>query len=61
MLDTAGFLASLVNQVLPRASMPTAAQIALWDKVLVPISRIIDGLTGYNLGKSVVAVWNRPS
>jgi hypothetical protein len=45
MLDTAGFFASLANRVLLRASMPTAAEIALWDEVLVPISRILDRLT----------------
>jgi hypothetical protein len=61
MLDTAGFFASLANRVLLRASMPTAGQIAFWDEVLVPISHILDRLTGYNLGKSVVAVWTRPS
>jgi hypothetical protein len=61
MLDTAGFFASLANRVLLRASMPTAAEIALCDEVLVPISRILDRLTGYNLGKSVVAMWIRPS
>ena len=61
MLDTAGFFGSLANRVLLRASMPTAAQIALWDEVLVPISLILDRLTGYNLGKSVVAVWTRSS
>jgi SAM-dependent methyltransferase len=61
MLDSAGFCASLANRVLLRASMPTARQIALWDKVLVPVSRILDWLTGYNLGKSVVAVWDGPS
>jgi Methyltransferase domain len=44
MLDTAGLFVSLANRVLLRASMPTAAQIALWDKVLVPISRILDRL-----------------
>lgn len=61
MLDTAGFFASLANRVLLRAPMPTPAQITLWDEVLVPISRILDRLTGYNLGKSVVAVWTRQS
>ena len=61
MLDIAGFAASLANRALLRASMPTAAQITLWDEVLVPISRILDRLTGYVLGKSVVAVWTRPS
>jgi hypothetical protein len=60
MLDAAGFFASLANRVLLRASMPTTGQIAFWDKVLVPVSCILDRLTGYNLGKSVVAVWHRP-
>jgi Methyltransferase domain len=59
MLDSAGFCASLANRVLLKASMPTSGQIAFWDDVLVPISRILDRLTGYNLGKSVVAVWDR--
>jgi hypothetical protein len=61
LLDSAGFLASLGNRVLLRASTPTAGQIAFWDKVLIPVSRILDRLTGYNLGKTVIAVWNRPS
>jgi hypothetical protein len=60
MLDAAGFFASLANRVLLRASMPRAGQIAFWDKVLVPVSCILDWLTGYNLGKTVVAVWHRP-
>jgi hypothetical protein len=59
MLDAAGFLASLANRVLLKASMPTTAQIAFWDKVLVPISCTLDRVTAFTLGKSVVAVWNR--
>jgi hypothetical protein len=59
MLDAAGFLASLANRVFLKASMPTTAQIAFWDKVLVPISCILDRFTKFSLGKSVVAVWNR--
>jgi hypothetical protein len=61
MLDAAGFFASLANRVLLGASMPTTDQIAFWDRVFVPISYILDRFTGYNLGRSVVAVWNRQS
>jgi SAM-dependent methyltransferase len=57
MLDSAGLLASLGNRLLLRAKMPTPRQIAFWDRVLVPISRLLDPLTGWTLGKSVVAVW----
>jgi SAM-dependent methyltransferase len=60
MLDSMGFFASLANRVLLKSSMPTERQLAIWDKVLVPISRIaLDRLTGYKIGKSIVAVWQR--
>lgn len=60
MLDCAGFFASLGNAVLLSATMPSKRQIAIWDKVLVPLSRIFDGMTGRKLGKTVVAVWRSP-
>jgi SAM-dependent methyltransferase len=61
MLDCAGLLASLANRLLLRQATPTRAQIAFWDRVLVPISRVLDGVTGHSLGKTVVAVWSRAS
>jgi hypothetical protein len=60
-LDSAGFLASLANRLLLKASMPSRGQIAFWDRVLVPISRIVDALTGRIFGKTVVMVWSRTS
>jgi hypothetical protein len=42
MLDCAGFLASLANKILLSAALPSEKQIAVWDKLLVPISRILD-------------------
>lgn len=58
-LDSAGMLLSLANCWLLRQSMPTSGQIAVWDRLVVPISRLLDPLTGYRLGKSVLAVWRR--
>jgi hypothetical protein len=60
MLDCAGFFASLANVVLLSAALPSKRQIAVWDKLLVPVSRIFDRALGHKLGKTVVAVW-RPS
>jgi SAM-dependent methyltransferase len=57
MLDSAGFFASLANRFLLSTPMPSYRQIALWDRLLVPISRILDRVTAYRFGKSVVAVW----
>lgn len=59
MLDSAGLLASLANRLLLRSDMPSPRQIAFWDGVLVPVSRLLDAATGRMLGKSVVAVWSR--
>lgn len=56
-LDAAGMAASLANRVLLRASMPTVDQIKFWDRVLVPVSRVIDPVLARSVGKSVVAVW----
>ena len=39
--------------------MPTAGQIRFWDSVLVRLSRVLDPLLGYRVGKSVLVVWRR--
>jgi hypothetical protein len=57
MLDCVGFFASLTNRFLLAATMPSARQIAFWDKVLVPLSRVLDNVTAHKFGKSIVAVW----
>jgi SAM-dependent methyltransferase len=56
-LDSAGVAASAANRLLMRQSMPSAAQIRVWDRWLVPLSQRLDPLTAYKLGKSVLAVW----
>jgi 2-polyprenyl-3-methyl-5-hydroxy-6-metoxy-1,4-benzoquinol methylase len=58
-LDSAGLWLSVGNRVLLRSSSPTVAQIRLWDRWCIPISRGVDGLLGNRLGKSILAVWRR--
>jgi SAM-dependent methyltransferase len=58
-LDAVGLLASLGNRLLLRQQMPTARQIQVWDRFLVPLSRWVDPLLGYRLGKSIVGVWRK--
>lgn len=58
-LDVVGLCASLLNAVLLRQKQPTHGQIRLWDKVMVPLSRIFDPLLGSIAGKSVVVIWTR--
>ena len=42
MLDCAGFFVSLANKILLSAPLLSKKHIAVWDKFLVPISRIFD-------------------
>lgn len=60
-LDSAGALTSWANRVWLHQSTPTAAQIAFWDRWLVPISRRLDPLIRYRVGRSVLAIWRRPA
>lgn len=59
-LDAVGLLASAGNRFISRNSSPTPAQIKLWDRVMVPLSRRIDPLLGRSIGKSVLGVWRKP-
>ena len=59
-LDSVGFFASLANKLLLQQAMPTPAQIAFWDRVLVRTSTWVDPILGYRAGKSVLGVWRRP-
>lgn len=59
-LDSVGLLASLGNRLVLRRGMPTAAQIRVWDRWMVPLSRWVDPVLGYAVGKTVVVVRERP-
>lgn len=58
-LDSVGLIASLGNRFLLGSSMPTRQQIKVWDNTMVRASRLVDRLTRYSLGKSVLAVWTK--
>jgi SAM-dependent methyltransferase len=58
-LDTVGLIASLGNRFVLRSAVPNSRQISLWDGLMVPLSRVVDPLLGYTVGKSVVAVWRK--
>jgi SAM-dependent methyltransferase len=59
-LDAIGMLASLGNRLVLKSSMPNPGQIAVWDRLMVPLSRLVDPLLTYSLGKSVLAIWRKP-
>jgi len=57
--DSCGFVSSLVNKYFLKQNYPTAKQINFWDKVLVPISKPVDFILNYSVGKTLVAVWQK--
>lgn len=59
-LDSVGLLASTGNKLVLRAATPSAAQIALWDGWMVPLSRPVDWATRFRFGKSIVAIFRKP-
>lgn len=58
-IDSFGVFLSLGNVLALGQSLPTRSQIALWDRLCIPVSRCIDHLTGGRIGKSVLAVWSK--
>jgi SAM-dependent methyltransferase len=57
-LDSVGLLASLSNRFL-KQRMPTSGQIKLWDTWMVPLSKVVDPIVGYRIGKSILSVWRK--
>jgi 2-polyprenyl-3-methyl-5-hydroxy-6-metoxy-1,4-benzoquinol methylase len=56
-LDTVGLAASAANRWLLKSAMPTHTQIQTWDRLMIPVSRVLDPLLGYRAGKSVLGIW----
>lgn len=55
-LDTVGLLVSIGNRFLLKQRMPSLKQIRIWDRLIIPCSKHVDRLTGYRIGKSILAV-----
>lgn len=58
-LDSVGLLASLGNRILLKQAVPSIRQIIIWDRILVPLSRVVDAVSRRRFGKSVVAIWRK--
>jgi protein-L-isoaspartate O-methyltransferase len=59
-MDSVGYLASLANRLLLKQSLPSSSQIQIWDRLMVPLSKAIDPLLGYQFGKSILGIWKKP-
>jgi len=59
-MDSLGFIASMANKFFLKQDYPTLKQINLWDKLIIPISRISDIITINSFGKSLIGIWQKP-
>jgi SAM-dependent methyltransferase len=60
-LDSAGALLSLGNRLLLGAAQPTQGQVSFWDRRIVPLSRMLDALIGFSIGRSLLCVARKPA
>ena len=59
-LDSLSLVVFGLNRLFLKQSMPKLRQVKLWDRIFVPLSRILDPLLRYRVGKTVLAVWRWP-
>lgn len=58
-LDSIGLFASLANKWFLKQDYPKLKQIKFWDNYMIPMSKIVDAITFYSMGKTVVGVWKK--
>ena len=56
-LDTLGLCLNLANRIVLKQNLPSSAQIRFWDRIVVPLSKLIDPILGRKFGKSILAVY----
>jgi SAM-dependent methyltransferase len=58
-MDAPAMILSLANRVLLMQATPDPKQILFWDRILVPVARMLDPLVGWRFGRSVVCVFRK--
>ena len=61
LMDSVGFFASAANRLALSQSHLSAFQVALWDRVMVRVSRVLDGVFAHRIGKSALMIWRAPA
>jgi hypothetical protein len=56
-LDSVGSAASFVNRMFLSQAMPTVNQILFWDRRIIPVTKWVDRLLRYNVGRSLLGIW----
>jgi len=61
-LDMLGYFLYFFNRIFFKEEVyPSSKKIFLWDKIFVPITILLDFLTGYKFGKNILCVYQKKS
>jgi ubiquinone/menaquinone biosynthesis C-methylase UbiE len=58
-LDSASFFLSAANRMLLKQKYPTTKQVLLWDRYVIPVSRVTDKIIAFSFGKTVLGMWKK--
>ena len=58
-LDAVGSVLSLLNRTILKKAMPQRWDILFWDSFMIPVSKVVDRLTGFQVGKSLLGIWRK--
>lgn len=56
-LDSIGFFASLLNKYILKKELPSTKNIWVWDKIMIPLSKISDICFFRSFGKSLIGIF----
>jgi ubiquinone/menaquinone biosynthesis C-methylase UbiE len=58
-IESSGIFLLLLNKYLIKKKYPTKRDIWIWQTLFIPISKVLDKILFYNLGKSIIGIWQK--
>jgi len=58
-LESMGIPLLMINKLFSRKSYPTRSVVKAWDRMLIPVSRLVDRLVFHRIGKTIIGIWQK--
>jgi SAM-dependent methyltransferase len=58
-LESVGYLMLWLNRHVVKKEYPSEKNISVWQRFLIPVSKLLDKIIFYSFGKTVIAVWKK--
>lgn len=56
-LETSGFFLLFLNKFFSKKNYPSKITILVWDRIFIPLSKIIDKILFHSIGKTIIGIW----